>query len=206
MQTVQALKHILQTGHKPSNVRDTLHTHTILVSNVRQVIIGGDSAGGNLALGIISASLHSHAGIPDLKLESHLRGALLISPWTSFSADGNSYTENIDKDIVTKEIMVGLRDDFVSSMDKDEFAEPAQADSAWWANAPVDSILNLGGAYEIFWDYIRDLGVKMKEAKLNVETVECEKQVHIDCVLDAQAGFEPGPMSLAIWEWLRKIL
>ena len=171
-----------------------------------QIIVGGDSAGGNLALGIISASLHSHAGIPASKLDSPLRGALLISPWTSFSADAQSYAENIDKDIVTKEIMVGLRDDFFSSQGKDEFAEPAQADSEWWANAPVDSILNLGGAYEIFWDYIEDLGAKMKEAKLNVETVECPKQVHIDCILDAQAEFEPGPMSLAIWEWLRKIL
>ena len=181
-------------------------TQTFLGSNVLQVIVGGDSAGGNLALGIISASLHSHAGIPDLKLESPLRGALLISPWSSFSSDSNSYAENIDKDIVTKEIMVSLRDDFLTSLGKDEFAEPSQADAAWWANAPVDSILNLGGAYEIFWDYIEDLGVKMKEAKLNVQTVECEKQVHIDCILDAQAELETGPMSLAIWDWLRKIL
>ena len=102
--------------------------------------------------------------------------------------------------------MTGLRDDFVNSLDKDEFAEPAQADAAWWKDAPVKSILNLAGAHELFLDYIKDLGGKMKEAGLNVKTVECEKQVHIDCVLDAQAGFEPGPMTRAIRGWLGSVL
>ena len=155
---------------------------------------------------MISASIHSHAGIPALKLDSPLRGALLISPWTSFSSDAKSYTKNAEKDIVTVDVMVGLRDDFISPGTKDEFAEPDLANSKWWANAPVSSILNLAGGYEIFLDYINDLGVKMKEAGLNVQTVECPQQVHIDCVLDAQSELSPGPMSLAIWDWFAKLL
>ena len=102
--------------------------------------------------------------------------------------------------------MVGMRDDFLSSLNKDEFAEPAQADSGWWANAPVSSILNLCGGHELFLDYIKDLGAKMKEANLNVQTVECPEQVHIDCILDAQTGFGPGPMTVAVWDWLAKVL
>jgi acetyl esterase/lipase len=208
MQGVQALKHILQSGRKASDVREPSRgsLSSAPFSDISQVIIGGDSAGGHLALGVIAASIHSHDGIPALELGSPLRGAILISPWTSFSADTRSYHDNIDKDIVTVDGMVIMRDEFVSSLSKDDFAEPAQTDAKWWANAPVNSVINLAGTHELFFDHIMDLGVKLKEAGLNVQTVECAQQVHVDCILDAQTGFEPGPMSLALWDWLEEAL
>ena len=209
MQVVQALKYVMETGRQAQDVRTSVRIDWAMQVqriNDYQIIIGGDSAGGNLTLGVISASTHSHEGIPSLKLDKPLRGALLISPWTSFSTEAKSSTENADKDIVAANSTYIFRDDLISAGTKDEFAEPDLASSKWWADAPVSSILNLSGGYEIFRDYINDLGAKMKEAGLNIQTVECPQQVHIDCVLDSQSGLEPGPMTYAIWDWLAKIL
>ena len=171
-----------------------------------QVIIAGDSAGGNLALGILSATTHTHPTIPSLNLEDNLKGALLISPWTSFSSAAESYTTNAENDIVTENTMITFRDDFIPKDFKDEFAEPAIANTDWWRGVKVDKVLVLGGQYEIFWGYIDDLGKKMKQAGVDVETVKCELQVHIDCILDAQSGLEVGRMSREGWGWLGSVL
>jgi len=66
--------------------------------------------------------------------------------------------------------------------------------------------LNVYGGYECFRDDIREVGKLLEEAGNNVKNVECPKEVHIDCVLDAQAEFEPGEMSKAIWEWLASVV
>ncbi|EXJ65787.1 uncharacterized protein A1O5_11028 [Cladophialophora psammophila CBS 110553] len=189
-QAVQALKTVLQSGRKPSDV-----------------IIGGDSAGGNLTLGILSATKHSHPGIPWLELASPLKGALLISPWVDLSVGtSKSWIENKDKDIVSTTIIPELVGNLVSDDERGEFSDPARADSKWWADTPVSSILALAGTHELFCDDIREVCHKLKEAGLNVEAVECPKQVHIDCMLDAQSGLEHGAMSHAIWDWLKKVL
>jgi len=189
-QVVQAVNHLLQTGRQPSDI-----------------IVGGDSAGGNLALAPISAALHGHSAIPSLKLDGPLKGALLISPWVSFSQDSKSYAANVDKDIVTPGPTRELSDGFfVAGQDKnDAFAEPALGDHTWRKHAPVSSILALAGAHELFQDDILAFGKTLKEAGINAETVECPQQVHVECVLDAQSGLEHGPMSTATWEWLSKI-
>ncbi|KIY02107.1 uncharacterized protein Z520_02245 [Fonsecaea multimorphosa CBS 102226] len=189
-QAVQALVTVLQSGRKPSDV-----------------IIGGDSAGGNLAVGILSAAIHSHAGIPTLKLDTPLKGALLISPWIDLSVGSSkSWIENKDRDIVSTAIIPELVKNLASDDERNEFSDPARADSKWWAGAPVSSILALAGMHELFYDDIRAFCQKLKEAGLNVETVECPQQVHIDCILDAQSGLEHATMSHAIWDWLKKVL
>jgi hypothetical protein len=66
--------------------------------------------------------------------------------------------------------------------------------------------LNLAGMHEVFYDDILVLGKKMAEGGVKITTVECEKQVHIECVLDAQMEMEVGMMSTGIWEWLGKVL
>ncbi|OAG42057.1 hypothetical protein AYO21_03792 [Fonsecaea monophora] len=189
-QAVLALKTVLQSGRKPSDV-----------------IVGGDSAGGNLAVAILSATAHSHPGIPSLKLDAPLKGALLVSPWIDLSVGtSKSWVENKDKDIVSANIVDPLVNNLVSKDERNEFTDPARADSKWWSGAQVSSILTLAGTHELFFDDIVKFSQKLKAGGLNEELVECPQQVHIDCFLDAQSGLEHGTMSHAIWDWLKKLL
>ncbi|OAP56083.1 hypothetical protein AYL99_09262 [Fonsecaea erecta] len=189
-QAVQAVKTVLQSGRKPSDV-----------------IVGGDSAGGNLAVGILSATLHSRAGIPSLNLDTPLKGALLISPWVDLSVGtSKSWVENKDKDIISAAIVPALVKNLISDDDRNEYTDPIRADSKWWAGVPVSSILALAGTHEMFYDDITKFSQKLKDGGLNVEVVDCPQQVHIDCILDTQSGLEHGTMSHAIWDWLKRVL
>ena len=69
------------------------------------IVIGGDSAGGNLALSLLSHILHPRPDTPRLTLTSPLRGALLISPWVNFSTKHSSYVRNAGKDSLVENML-----------------------------------------------------------------------------------------------------
>lgn len=134
---------------------------------------------------------------------------MLISPWTCFQTDTPSWKENIDKDIITREFHKALVGDFLSvdhARKTDPFGQPFEAEPGWWKDAEVGSILNLAGTNEVFRDHICQLGQTMAQAGLNIETIQCPEQIHIECILDSLSQLEPGPMSEAVWQWLEDVL
>lgn len=179
--------------------------HEILTTQY-QVVIGGDSAGGNLALSIVSVILHSFQGIQPLQINESLAGVLLISPWISYSIESRSWTENADKDAIPAVCEVLLADAYVDPGERNNWSEPAQADASWWNGIPAKSILNIYGGYECFKDHISELGNKLSQAGNQVQTVECPLQVHIDCILDLHCGQDTGLMSTKVLEWLSSVL
>jgi acetyl esterase/lipase len=71
-----------------------------------QIFIGGDSAGGNLALALLSHILHPHPNFEDelrIELPAPLAGAILTSPWVKFPTDDNSVKRNEGSDFICKE-------------------------------------------------------------------------------------------------------
>jgi acetyl esterase/lipase len=146
--------------------------------------------------------LHGFDGIQPLRLEGKLAGVLLISPWVSFSIDTPSWTENVTKDVISQECLFTLTPCYVDPKDQNNYSEPALADAKWWSGIPAQKILNVYGGYELFRDHIVQFGQKLHESGNPVDNVGCAKQVHIDCVLDAQTGMEAGEMSQVIWKWL----
>lgn len=70
-----------------------------------QVFIGGDSAGGNLALALLSHILHPHPKFEDelrVKLSAPLAGAILTSPWVKFPTTDDSAKRNEGGDFICK--------------------------------------------------------------------------------------------------------
>lgn len=58
--------------------------------NEKNIIIVGDSAGGNLALSLVMKLRDQNKSLP--------KALILMSPWGDFTASGDSYNYNIDKD------------------------------------------------------------------------------------------------------------
>lgn len=70
-----------------------------------QIFVGGDSAGGNLALALLSHILHAQPTFEDdlsVKLSAPLAGAVLTSPWVKFPTDDDSVRRNAGSDFVCK--------------------------------------------------------------------------------------------------------
>ena len=96
-------------GKKPEDVSHCFPCKTIatcwLICSA-QIFIGGDSAGANLALGLLSHILHPHPKFEDelrIKLPNPLAGAILTSPWIKFPTDDDSTTRNAGSDFVCRE-------------------------------------------------------------------------------------------------------
>ena len=137
-----ALSHLLNKGISPANI-----------------VIGGDSAGGNLALQLASHILHPLSSIPPPPmLAQPLAGAILISPWCSYSVNAPSYTRNDSKDLLPARVwaFLGHYPSAGLTPELQHHCEPLSAPSAWWKglDSVYQRVLITAGEYECPFDQI----------------------------------------------------
>ena len=130
------------------------------------VSLGGDSAGANLAIGVLSHMMHPHKDLTPLHLDSgaKLASAILLAPWCSFRTDWPSSQYNAKKDIVSPGAGNRWSQSFLGGKEKDGYNEPLSATLGWWNDLKevVEEILIVGGGDEILVDPIRELGRQYK--------------------------------------------
>ncbi|VUC25776.1 unnamed protein product [Clonostachys rosea] len=76
-QAASALAHLLSSGFSPKNI-----------------ILGGDSAGGNLVGQLLAHLIWPHPDAVRIKLTEPLAGVFLVSPWLAKSTNDRSFAEN----------------------------------------------------------------------------------------------------------------
>lgn len=123
--------------------------------NPQDIILAGDSAGGNLCIAIISHLSHPSRDIPRVEIETCLRGMILISPWVSFDTSWPSMTYNLGKDIDAIETLRDWAHSYLNGRAGDNNSEPVLAPVDWWKGAQVDRTLVVAGSDEVFIDSIR---------------------------------------------------
>ena len=201
----------------------SLLTHLLTHKPASDLIIAGDSAGGNLALGLLSHILHPHPSIPpiDLKGES-LRGALLISPWVSFDTRHKSYERNAESDLFDAVPLTLWSKAFLGTTQRqgillgDSYSEPLIAEPSWWKGADqvVKEVLIWGGGGEVFIDGINAFAEKFVEgwkmgggAPAGVQVVERERACHEGMIVDVLLGYkEKGPGARDVEDFVRSKL
>lgn len=145
-QGVEILRYVLnETPRKPSNV-----------------IIGGDSAGGNMTAAVLSHLSHPHKSIQPLELSEPLRGAFMIAPWVSFSADFPSITSNQYRDSVTNVTINQWSDMYLNGKPSDNYTEALLAPEEWWKGVMAQEVLILAGSDEILRDSIKEFAKKFE--------------------------------------------
>lgn len=117
----------------------------------------GDSAGGNLVLGVLSHLLHPHPCIAPLKRREPLLGAALISPWGGFDTSASSYSRNALKDSIDASVLQKWAGYFMGRAEVDGYNQPFCAPSKWWneLNDVVQSVLITAGTNEVLVDDIK---------------------------------------------------
>jgi acetyl esterase/lipase len=120
------------------------------------VIVGGDSAGGNLALAVLLHLSHPHPEIEPLYDVAPLAGLFAWAPWASFSHAGTSMRENQHKDMIGNEILDRWSKAYLGGDGKegDAWSQPAKAPMEWWKGAKVEEVLFLAGRDEVLFDVI----------------------------------------------------
>ncbi|KAH9071482.1 alpha/beta-hydrolase [Lactarius deliciosus] len=171
-----ALTHLLQKGIPPSNI-----------------VVGGDSAGGNLTLQLTSHLLRPLPSIPaPPTLTEPLAGALLISPWVAYSVDAPSYARNEGKDLIfsrSYKFMADLVRPGVTPELK-HHVEPAAAPADWWSGLEgvYPRILITAGEHEGLFDQIIDVSKIIGQHVKDTTTVIEPGGIHEDMIIKFAVG------------------
>lgn len=183
-QGVGIVRHLLdELEKKPSNI-----------------ILGGDSAGGNLALGILSHISHPHSSIPPLRIATPFRGLVILGVWASFEATP-SYQTNLQKDIVTPYTNGLWASSFLGGSRHDPYNQPLTADPEWWRDIKTEQILVVGSNDEIYRDEIISIANKLKAAKPSTEVIMVDGERHAQPTMTfLRRGGQQGE---AIKSWIR---
>ena len=123
------------------------------------ILLGGDSAGGNLAVALLSHLAHPHWGVEAVDLGKRmLRGVLTISPWVAFGTKYDSFTRNAKSDYLTIAGLNRASNAYIGPGGRhDNYTEAVRAPPEWWAGVAnvVSEIMIWGGGGEILIDGIR---------------------------------------------------
>lgn len=147
----------------PAAVKDALLAYGWLLSQGREpgdIVVGGDSAGGGLALSMLLALREAGAPMP--------RAGVLLAPWTDLTCSSASYERLADKDpIISQEGLAEAGRWYAGRRDPhDPMASPLFADASMLKGLPP-LIIHAGGD-EVMVDDSRLFAERVEEA--GVET------------------------------------
>lgn len=129
-----------------------------------QIMLGGDSSGGNLIFGVLSHVLHPHPSIAPVKLSEPLRGVILCSPVVCFNFDTARFRDSqIFEPAPASTLKVWVAN-YLWGGERDKWNEPLQAEVEWWngLNDVVREMLITVAANEAMADDQLAMAAKIK--------------------------------------------
>ncbi|KAL2835450.1 hypothetical protein BJY01DRAFT_238827 [Aspergillus pseudoustus] len=182
-QGILALKHVLDSGYQPSNI-----------------ISGGDSAGGYLALGVL-AHLHRPRPTSEREEEGHIdlqgtiKGFFLVSPLSSFGFTAPSYQRWFSAGVLIRSV--------VDKWGQSLLGMALDVRQTWWGNLnAVGFILATGGYEEVFSDDIHQLGAMLRKHSKGEVTLYMENEANDGPLMVFAAGRPPSATSNAITDFI----
>jgi len=182
------------------------------ITSASNITIAGDSAGGNLALGLLSHIKSPKSGIEEIKFEGKLKGMCLICPFLSFNYDKESYIRNGNRDMLNSVFAIQANDKFRppgvtdENMAEDPYASPRDAPGGWWRNCPVERIFLVAGEYEVFHDdavaFGKRLEMEAAPTGTKVDLLVAAKECHDVVIIDEALGLKEGESAKAIAAWM----
>lgn len=176
------------------------------------IILAGDSAGGNLALAVLSHIMHPNPSITPIKLKSPLGGMMLMSPWCSFKTDYESFQTNAKKDMMTAKVLIDLSNSYAGHVQSrgdthDNYIEPIKASTEWWAGAHVKRVLVIVGGDEILKDSISEWAAKFKSGNIGTQIIVGHRECHDQALYGpAMLDFAEIDTTKALKRWIEETL
>ncbi|PLB36748.1 lipase/thioesterase family protein [Aspergillus candidus] len=170
-QAVSALRYI--AGQNPS----------------KQILLGGDSAGGNLVGGVMSHLAHTHPLIEPLTLSQPLGGAVMIAPWTMMITDFTGHLIDSRGDLITEAVAAPWAGSYLGTAPRDNYTDLADAPVEWFETFPVRKVLVCAGEREILLPVIEQFVEKLRKGFPNdVEYCLGKREGHVAPVYNLHIG------------------
>ncbi|KAF5632286.1 alpha beta hydrolase fold [Fusarium tjaetaba] len=197
-QASAALNHVLQSGVNPSDL-----------------IVGGDSAGGNLTAQLAYHLIHPNPPVPEVKLQSPLAGMFLVSPWLSDRTDTASFKSYGNVDMLSAGL---LQHTSIHSFSSENLkprvneAHPALAmdgDLSWLSDLPTitKALYVTVGGREVFCDAVVEFGKAAQEKCRSIPVLleVGERECHDFILIENQAE-AVGDATERMKKWASEIL
>lgn len=153
-------------GRYPTQIREGIEALNYVLEGKRrspsEIIIGGDSAGGGITLGILSHFSHPSLDIPAIRADGKLKAAVVMSPWISFRLNWPSFTSNEFKDCVSATKLKEWSAAYTGGRPSNNYIEAVEAPASWWEGVMVEQLLCTAGGDEILLDSISEWVEKYK--------------------------------------------
>lgn len=191
-QAIAALDHILGEGISP-----------------RDLIIGGDSAGGNLAVQLLHYLSNEKSAPQLLEIKAvRFAGFFLVSPWVSGYVDTVSFRENGLVDMLSASIVSQSQTYALGDVKESEFNEhsalPLEGDLTWMGNIKhvIESIYITCGHEEVFRDSVLSFheAIRRRNPGLEVKLEVGSHEVH-DCILLEGVHAAIGDVTRRMLSW-----
>jgi acetyl esterase/lipase len=198
------LKYPGQLAQAAAALRYLLQDH-----DAAEITIAGDSAGGNLALGVLAHLRDPHPLVrpvfEGVQQEQKLRAALCISPRCANECDAASYTYNASKDIVSKASMEVFNSHW-KPVKEEVWATPLAGTKEFWGSVPAKKVLLLAGTDEVYVDDIRQFGELLDSSSpADTELVLCAGETHVQAIRDIAVDNWDGVMLKVALNWLQNL-
>lgn len=153
-------------AHYPTQLTQAVEALRFIVSETdrrpSEIFLGGDSAGGNLAIGVLSHLAHPHPEIAKVELGESLAGVAVIAPWTSLDESNSDKKEYSGGDVITPYVGRPWSRHYLGGVTRDYYTDASNAPSTWFETYPVMNILVLCGGNEIMRSTIEEFATKLK--------------------------------------------
>ena len=160
-------------------------SHLITKENfsIEKISIGGDSAGGNLALAVVSHMLHPHPKIPPLDLQGKsFRGLVLLCPWVIFNDNYPSSKFNALKDVVSQKCGSRWSGAYMAGAETDAYNQPLEltANDPWWQGLDrvIGDIAVVAGGDEVLLSSVSEMAARLQKAHPRVELFVGQGEAH----------------------------
>lgn len=183
-----------------------------------EIIIAGESAGGNIALAIMAHLQEPKFGISPLIIPEKFKGLLAISPRTANKPKADSFRYNGGKDFMSKKSLSAITGIWQPA--EDVWAAPVLAKSGFWDGLQAERALLVVGENEVYRDDVchvakvmgatKDTGKVAMKGNLDkssdpaVQLIVCPGEMHCQASLDKGLGITDGHMTQGIARWLSR--
>ncbi|PNP85361.1 hypothetical protein FNYG_01190 [Fusarium nygamai] len=153
----------------PDALRQVVSAYRHIAGRNVPIILAGDSAGGNLCLGLLRHLVKSHSSIPPVVRTQGEAGPIvaicLNSPWVNLRNNGESYRQNANQDCLDKGALDRWRKAYLDGKPLDEYVNPIDCLHGWKEILPRNTLL-VAGDLELFVADIRKLAQNVRKLSL----------------------------------------
>lgn len=202
-QGVAAIQYLFKLGYDPSDI-----------------VLLGDSAGGNLVFQVLLHILHPVDDVTRLEAlyedsdKAKFAGAYAMSPWLGLTAtEAESHEENKHVDIANARGLSALAEVYLRGLPQwaYRYVDPTSSTPATWfkgIEGIVKKVLITAGQRECIRDDITKVAAYVAEYHpLGTTVIVQENGLHVDVMLDGPLNQQPHvELTDTIFEWLRDVV